>query len=404
MAENGSDRGPLSPYRVLDLADMKGDFCTKSLADLGADVIKIEPPGGDPTRRMPPFAGDVEDPERSLYFLFRNANKRGVTLDLEAEEGRALFKRLVATADVVVETGEPGHMERLGLAWADLREINHGLIMASITDFGHDGPRAHYKGAPIVAMAMSGATQVAGLPDKEPCTAPNAMAYDITSTYAGTGIMLALFARGESGEGQWLDISVQDAGIAGLFPWAVTTTDYGQVIGGNDHPVRGGFGLGTYRCQDGYVRISSNVPRHWEATKELLGSPEVLADDIWADPLFRRENADVMKPLVEELIAERTMHDLFEKGQALGLPITPLQPPSGFANDPQPHARGFFHPVDHPVAGVAEYPGAPYRMSETPLAYGKPAPLLREDNEAVYCDELGLAREELDALRTRGVV
>ena len=400
----GTGSGTLSRYRVLDLADAKGDFCTKSLADLGAEVIKIEPPGGHPTRLIPPFAGDIPDPDRSLYFLFRNLNKRGVTLSLESEEGRDLFRRLVATADVLVETFEPGYLDGLGLGYHALREINPGLIMASITEFGQSGPRAHYQGAPIVALAMSGAMQVAGFADKAPCNAPNAMAYDIASTYAGTGIMLALYGRGESGEGQYLDISVQEAGIAGLLPWAVPMTSYGTVLGGLDHPVRGGLGLGTYRCGDGYVRVASNVPRHWDALKSLIGEPEELADEIWEDPLFRRENQDVLKALVEGLLEDRTMTELFNTGQALGLPITPLQPVSGFASDPQPHGRGFFPEIQHPVAGAAKYATVPYKMSETPFNSWRPAPLLGQHNEAIYCDGLGISTDELTALRARGVV
>ena len=391
MSDATSRAGPLSPYRVLDLAD------------LGADVIRVEPPQGDATRWMPPFAGGVAHHERSLHFLFRNANKRGVTLDLESEEGRGLFRRLVATADVVVESHDPGYMDGLGLGHEALRSVNPGLIMASISEFGSTGPRRAYAGAPIVALAMSGVMQVAGDAEKAPCNAPNAMAYDTASVYAGTGIMLALYARGESGQGQWLDISVQEAGLAGLLPWAVPMTTYGAVPGGFDHPVRGPASM-TYRCQDGYVKMAVGVPRHWEATRELLEDPEDLRDPAWSDLLFRLENAEALTIMIEDHMKDRAMTDLFNKGQVLGLPITPLQPPSGFADDPHPRGRGYFVEVDHPVAGAGRYPGVPFRLSETPTNPNKPAPLLGEDNEAVYCGELGLSREALDALHARGVV
>ena len=395
--------GPLARYRVLDLTDMKGDLCTLLLAELGADVIRIEPPDGHATRWIPPFAGDIPDRERSLYFLYRNSNKRGITLNIESDEGRDLLRRLVPSADVLVESYEPGHMDSIGLGYESLKMLNPGLVMASITEFGQDGPRAHYRGAPVVALAMSGAMQVAGFPDKPPCNAPNAMAYDMAAVYAGTGIMLAIYGRGE-GDGRWLDISVQEASICGLYPWAVPTTSYGQVPGGLDHPVRGGAGIPTYRCRDGYVRVSAGVPRHWEAIKQLLGNPDSLEEEAWSDSVYRRDNADTLRALIEGLIQDRPMQELFINGQALGLPITPLQPPSRFAEDPHPHARGYFHQVEHPVAGTGSYPGAPMRMSATPLSFRKTAPLVGEDNDAIYRGEMGLSVDEIASLKVKGVV
>lgn len=398
-----AESGLLAPYRVLDLADAKGVYCSKVLADLGADVIKIEPPDGDPTRRLLPFAGDIPGSDRSLYFLYRNTNKRSVTLNLSTEQGRSLFRQLVATADVLVETFPPGYLEAIGLDYGRLREINPRLIMASITEFGQGGPRRDYKGAPIIAFAMSGAMQVAGFADKPPCNAPNAMAYDAAATYASVGIMLALYGRGADGQGQYIDISVQEAAIAGLYPWAVPTLSYGGVAGGPPMTKRGG-GFTIYPCKDGYVRIAAVVPRHFQALVQLVGSPEVLLTPEWQDPLFRRNNQDALQALVSEFMRERTMAELFRDGQALGLPISPLQPPSGFVHDPHPQARGFFVEVEHPEVGKALYPGVPYRLSETPLSIRRPAPRLGEHNEEVYCGELGLTKAELAALRAAGVV
>lgn len=158
----------LSGIRVLDLADVKGVYGTRILADLGADVIKVEPPDGDPMRKIPPFVGDVPGPDRSLYWLYRNLNKRGITLNLASKEGGEIFKRLVKSSDIVVETFEPGYMKQLGLDYEALREVNPGLIMASITDFGQTGPYSHYKGSDIVDFAMSGAMIVNGTPDRAP--------------------------------------------------------------------------------------------------------------------------------------------------------------------------------------------------------------------------------------------
>jgi crotonobetainyl-CoA:carnitine CoA-transferase CaiB-like acyl-CoA transferase len=396
-------KGPLSRYRILDLSDMKGDLGTLYLAHLGADVIRVEHPHGHSTRWIPPFAGNIPHVERGLYHLYRNVNKRGITLDIETSEGQDILKRLVKTADVFVECFQPGYLESLKLGYSDLKEVNSKIIMASITDWGQSGPRRDFEGAPIVAMAMSGAMQMAGFSEKEPCDAPNAMAYDMAAVYAGTGIMIALYGRGDDGEGEWLDISAQEAGIAGLFPWSVPMTTYGTVPGGNDFPVRGALML-IYKCKDGYVKIAGNVPRHWEAQKELIGKPEMFEDKVWDDQLFRRENADTLKIMYDEFIQDRTMQDLFIAGQALGLPITPLQSLGSFVESPQTKSRNFFQPLNHQIVGEYEYPSAPLKMNGTPLSLRKSAPLLGEDNNDIYSVELGIDADELNNLRSKGVI
>ncbi len=395
--------GPLSRYRVLDLSDMKADLGTLYLAHLGADVIRIEPPEGHSTRWIPPFAGNIPNVERSLYYLYRNVNKRGITLDIETSEGQEILKRLVKTSDVIVECFQPGYLNSLGLGYSNLKQINPKIIMASVTDWGQSGPRRNFEGSPIVAMAMSGAMQVAGFQDKAPSDAPNAMAYDMAAVYAGTGIMIALYGRGDDGEGEWLDISVQEAGIAGLFPWSVPMTTYGTVPGGGDFPVRGASML-IYQCKDGYVKIAGNVPRHWEAQKELIGKPDIFEDEAWDDNVFRRDNADVMRIAYEEYIQDRTMQELFDAGQELGLPITPLQSLGSFAESPQTKSREFFQPVNHQLVGEYDYPGPPLRMMGTPLSLRKSAPLLGEDNYEIYSVELEINDDELNNLKSKGVI
>ena len=199
--------GALTGYRILDLADSSGAYCTKLLAELGADVIKIEGHEGDPGRWIPPFVGDTPHIEKSLYFPYRNTNKRGITLDLDTGEGRAILKRLVETADVLVENSPPGYMAGLGLSYSALSEINPGLVMASITEFGQEGPYRDYRGSNLVSFALSGVMILSGFPGKTPCLMPGSPAYDATSLVVAISILAALYKRAASGRGQYIDAS-----------------------------------------------------------------------------------------------------------------------------------------------------------------------------------------------------
>ena len=404
------EQGLLSPYRILDLADAKGAYCTKALADLGADVIKVEPRDGDPTRRLPPFAKDTPGPDRSLYFLYHNTNKRGITLNLETEDGRHLVRQLVATADVLVETFAPGYMDSLGLGYSHLREINSRLIMASITPFGQSGPRRDHKMAPIVAFAMSGAMHGSGLPEKPPLDAPHPLAYQAAAVITGTGIMLALYARGANGQGQHIDVSVQEAAIDGLAPWGLPNLTPEGAPDANLAGRQTGLmtqrstGFPIYACRDGYVRMWTFTPRQWEALVQILSEPEVLKSPEWQDREYRNQNQSVFVDLFSRFAEQRTVAEVFREGQALGLSVNPVYSPAGFLDDPHTQSRGFASEVDHPEVGRALYLGSPYRLGDAPLTIRRPAPRLGEHNEEVYCDEQNLAPEELAALRATGVV
>ncbi len=220
--------GALSGYRILELADNKGVYCGKLLADFGADVIKIENPHGDPTRSLPPFVDDVPHLEKSLYFLYRNANKRGITLNLEVPDGKSIFKKLVKTADVLVETYPPGYMASLGLDYAVLSELKPDLIMASITEFGQTGPHKDWKGSDIVHFALSGGMGGCGFPDKAPCNLPGTPACDSASLVASAAIIVGLYSRGITGEGQYIDTSVLEGAQVGLSAW--TVPGYSQTL------------------------------------------------------------------------------------------------------------------------------------------------------------------------------
>jgi len=386
----GKQQGALTGYRVLDLADSRGSYCAKILADLGADVIKIEGPEGDPGRRTPPFAGDVPNIERSLYFLHRNANKRGITLDLETGKGRDMLQSLVKTADVLVENSAPGYMSNLGLGYPVLSKLNPALVMASISEFGQSGPYSSYKGSNLVCYALSGIMITSGFPGKTPCLMPGTPAYDATSLLATIEILSALYSRGTSGKGQYIDTSVHEASRIGLYPWPVPnySYNYNPEWGPPSPETRlGALVYPIYPCKDGFIRVVALTPRQWDALVLVLGSPEVLLMPEWREFLYRIGNADDLYALMIEYTTKYTMLELFEAGHREGVPIGPIIDIKGFIDNPQTKAREFFVEINHPVAGKALYAGPPYKWSMTPAGIQRPAPCLGEHNDEVMWEE-----------------
>ena len=399
--------GALSVYRILDLTDSKGAYCAKLFADLGADVIKIERPEGDDGRNMPPFVDDIPHPEKSLYFLHRNAGKRGITLNIETTDGKGILKRLVKKADVLIDNSPPDYMADLGLDYPVLKKLNPKLIMASITEFGHSGPYKNRKGSNLVDFAMSGVMITSGYPGKEPCLCPGTPAYDAASLYANVAILSALYMRSTTGEGQYIDVSVHETSRLGLYPWIVPNYSYALNPGAPPPTTETRMGASiypVYPCKDGLIRVIALTPRQWDALVRVLGSPEVLKAPDWRNFLYRIGNTEDLYALMLELTQKYTMIELFEAGKREGVPIAPILNVEDFYNSPHTKAREYFREVDHPIAGKADYPGPPYRWSETPASIKRPAPCLGEHNEEIYCKELGFSKEELVALRGASVL
>jgi CoA:oxalate CoA-transferase len=399
--------GALTGYRILDLTDSKGAYCTKLLADLGADVIKIEPPHGEQGRNMPPFLDDEPHPEKSLYFIYRNANKRGTTLNVESDEGKDILKKLGKSADVLVENYGPAYMDNLGLGYDVLKGINPKLIMAGITEFGLDGPYRDYKGSNIVDFALSGVMITSGYPGKAPTMLPGTPAYDATSMIADIEIRAALYCRDAIGKGQKIDVSVHEAARTGLYPWSVPIYSHSLTPDGplpapetrlaaQIYPV--------YPCKDGYIRVIALTPRQWQALVRVLGSPEVLMMPDWENFIYRIGNAEDLAAIMFEFTTQYTRIELFEAGFREGVPIAPIYDIPAFVNSADATARKFFVEVDHPVAGKGQYPGPPYNWTETQPSVRRPAPCLGEHNEEIYCVELGLTKDDLVALRYAGVL
>ncbi len=398
--------GALTGYRILDLTDSKGAYCTKLLADLGADIIKIENPEGDPGRSMPPFLNDESHPEKSLHFLHRNTSKKGITLALETEEGRGLFKKLVSTADVLVDNYPPDYMGSLGLGYETLKGINPGLIMTSITEFGHSGPYKDRRGSNLVDFAMSGTLITSGYPGKAPCMMPGSPAYDSASIHASMCITAALYMRAATGEGQFIETSVHETSRLGLYPWIIP--NYHYAVNPDMPPPTPEARMGesiypVYPCKDGFIRVIALTPRQWDALVRVLDNPDVLMMEEWRDFMYRIGNAQDLAFLVKEYTMQYTMLELFEAGSKEGVPIAPILKVGDFYNSPHTKAREFFIEVEHPIAGKGDYPGPPYKWTETPPRIQSPAPCLGEHNEEIY-SELGLSKEDQTRLKDSKVL
>ncbi len=398
----------LSDIKVLELAhSLSGAFCAKLLADQGANTVKVEPPGwGDPARREPPFINGIPDPDSSTIFLAFNTNKRGITLDIEQPQGRELLLRLVADADVLIESYPPGHLESLDLGYQVLRETNAKLVVSSITYFGQTGPYRDYQGGDLVVQALGGfLNAVTGSADRPPMgTTLEQM--EITAARNGAiAIMAALLQRRQSGEGQQIDLSTMEAAVStpsGLIqPYSFTGRSPKR--GGSDGNVMDGMHLPT---KDGEVTLTTagTGGRPMEAWSEFLEEPRLL-DPKFATRPSRLENWEELHILVAPKLALWNNLDLMHETMARGLVIGLVQNPQQVVDSPHLAERGYFVEIDHPEAGSLKYPSPGFLMDEeNPMEGSKAAPTLGEHNSEILGGELGLSAEELGQLRASQII
>jgi crotonobetainyl-CoA:carnitine CoA-transferase CaiB-like acyl-CoA transferase len=367
---------PLAHLRVVDLTDLRGAFAGRLLADLGADVIKVEPPRGDPGRLRGPFAGGVAAPDRGIAFLYRNANKRGAVIDLHAADGWRRFCDLLERADVLVENLGTEAQHRHGLAPEEVRDRHPHLVHVAIADYGLSGPRAAWRLEALPAFAASGALHACGFPDRPPCWLPGYAAHDSASTFAVAGALAALLDRARHGRGQTVEVSVQEAGLNALNPWSIPLADYHRVYP-MISPVQTRNADGAYyvlATADGFVRALPASPRQWRAFVALVGSPEALAGPEWELPLFRLMNADVIRLLAAESLSTRSRAEVLADGRRLDVPITPVNTPDEFVAEAQTTTRGYFRRTAFPHVGDAPFAPAPFNFSRTPAVLARPAP------------------------------
>ena len=404
---SSTETGALAGRRVIELAGELTAYCGKLFADMGADVIRVEPPGGDATRSLPPFWGDVPDPDRGLFFLYMNTSKRGVTLDLTRPQGQAIFRRLARTADLVVEAFPPGHLDALGIGYDALAAAHPALVFTAITGFGQTGPYRDFACADIVAGALGGALYVTGEADDPPVRLAGGQAYVMASTYAAVSSLMALHHAARTGQGQRVDISALETTasvthICGAGKWL----DDGIV------PRRMGTALfasvpsGAYRCTDGLIYLMVNRPAHWKALAQWIH--EETGNSAVLEPLFegpssnRFESRELIDVYITELTSRHSVAEIYHEGQRRHIAVTPVNTAAAVASDPQLAARGYFVDVRHPE-GALRYPGAPYRHSKTPWRIARPAPRIGEHNDEVY-REAGLAPDAIQHHRAEGII
>jgi len=388
-------RGALAGVRVLDLADESGVYCGKLLADMGADVIKIEPPGGAAMRRIGPFHGgkDAGAPgslNRSLFFWHYNTNKRSVTLDLHSATDRSRFARLVESADVLIETAAPGTLDALGCGFAVLADRNPGVTWVSITPFGQSGPYRDFRASDLVAQAVGGMVHVNGFPGEAPLQGLGLQAYHSAATYAAIGVLLALLARAVTGRGQWIDVSIQECVVASVEHASSFFHHDGTIAErqGSLHWTRY-FRVG--RCRDGYVMHCTLAD--WTSLIEWVkadGKAQDLAEPAWEDFNHRRDHCVHLFDVLDAWVSEYTVAELVENAQLRRIPYAPVLSPEDLRQNPQLAARDFFIRVRHDELGRAiTYPGAPYVFSATPWKIRKRPPLIGEHNEDVFRESKG---------------
>lgn len=410
----------LSPYRVLDLADERGLLCGKILADLGADVIQVEPPQGNSARSLGPFYEDQVRPENSLYWWAYAANKRGITLNLHTADGVDLLKRLVKDADFLIESASPGYLSNLGIGYNDLYSINPKLVMVSITAFGQDGPFAKYKASDIVGMAMGGFMYLTGDSDRPPVRVGFPHFYLHGSAAGAAGAMIAHTHRALTGEGQHVDVSCQQA-VARTLAHAPQFWDLEGIVlkrmGVYRQTSRENLVRVNWPCKDGYVNYmpQGGGPGVAQSTRALLAwmdeegmGDEQLEKVNWEELGYGQVGTEIMDRAVlvlERFFASHTQEELTLGSVERRILLFPVSTYADILKHPQLEARNYFKELPHSqLARSVTYPGAFVKDQDGRVGLRRRAPTLGEHNQQVYGDELGLTAPELRSLKEAGVV
>ncbi len=392
---------PLDGVRVLDLTRvLAGPYCTMVLADLGAEVVKVEAPGrGDDARQFGPFVGD-----ESAYFMSLNRNKRSITLDLKSDRGRAVLLELVRAFDVVVENYRGGTMERLGLGYDRLRAANPRIVYAAVSGFGHTGPYREKPAYDVVVQGMGGLMSITGQPDGPP-TRVGASVGDITAgLFTAIGILAALRRRDRTGEGGKVDVSMLDCQVAILENAIARYRVTGEVPRriGNRHPSITPFT--AVPTADGYVVVAIGNDKLWTAFCDLVARPDLRHDPRFATNQSRTEHWSELEPALEEIFGARTTDQWLEALEPAGIPCGPINTVDRVLADPQVRERGMVVEMAHPTAGRLEMAGCPVKLSGHADAAPNPSPLLGAHTEEVLKEYLGLDEHEVARLREEGVV
>ncbi len=398
----------LTGLKVLDLTHyIAGPFCSKLLADYGADVIKVERPGtGDEARQAGPFPEDVPDQEKSGLFLYLNANKKGVTLDLKSETGKEIFKKLVKNADVLVENFRPGVMSSLGLGFEALERVNPRLVMTSISNFGQTGPYRDWKGAELTIFALCGQMYRMGDPRREPLKLALSVFQYFAGEVASFTSVAAAMRGAATGKGEYIDISILEPMVADANNRILMYTycgDKGTRKVAANYP---SYPFGCFKAKDGYVAIQGlGGGEDWiQRLYTMIGRPELKDDPRFATPDARAKHNDEFYGILNSWLEQHAKQEIFDDAARVRYPVAAVYSTAELVRHPHYHERGFFVEIEHPRAGKLTYPGAQMKTSEAGYAIRMPAPLLGQHNKEIFCDLLGYAEKDLGVLRMRGVI
>lgn len=416
--------GFLQGFRILDVTDQRGHLCGRILGDMGADVIKIEPPGGDSSRETGPFYHDEIDPEKSLSWFYANANKRGITLDLATTGGKDIFQRLVKGADLIIESFAPKYMDRIGLGYENLSKIKPDIILTSITPFGSDGPYASYAVTDLVVEAMGGMVFAYGDPDRPPVRISAPQSYFLGAQHAAAGSMTALYHREMTGVGQCVDVSMQEA-ITLSLTYFLPFWEQHQIVrsrGGSETtrprlPPREDLKMKwLYPCRDGYVCLtfqgagiapvrSSRAIVAWANEEGYAGKIADYRWETWDSATIEQRQQDLLQDEIAPFIATKTRAELLEGAAGRRILLAPVNSVGDLPENPQFSARGFWQDIYHPeLDDTVTYPGPSVKVDACPQKIFRKAPVLGEHNGEIYGDELGIAEEERHLLQSQGVI
>ncbi len=399
----------LEGMKIVEYCNMvSGPYCSKLLADMGADVLKIEPPlGGDDSRRRGPFPGDIPHQEKSGLFLYLNSNKKGLTLDLKRSEGQDIFKKLIAKTDVLIEDRAPGEMEELGLDYETLKAINPGLVMISITSYGRSGPFKDYKAFQLNTVHASGQGYMLPIPAQDMDRPPvkvggHSSGFDV-GLVAVVAVTAAYYRKVLTGKGQFIEMSKQEALMSMQRVESVTYANDQVVLTRGGDKVRRMPG-GIMPCKDGYIVAVTPEEHQWQSLVKLIGDPDWAKEEGCQNAMVRSDNAEQINERIIAWTMNHTKEEIFRRGQALSCPVAPVNTAEDIVHSEQFKARNFFVEMEHPAVGRIPFPSSSFRFSKTPWQLVQAAPLLGEHNEEIYGRNLGYSTEELAALKERGVI
>lgn len=399
-------KSPFAAIKVVECGQgISAAFGAKMLADVGAEVIKIEPPGGDLARRRGPFPNDQPDPEKSGIFIYLNTNKRGVVADLKRPEGRELLGKLLDSADILIHNVPPSERASHGLVSADLCAKYPRLIVTSISMFGDTGPYANYKGYELTASNAGGWANLSPgaspFPELPPLKCFGSQCDFQGGAHAAFTSMAAWLHRLKSGKGQAIDVSEQEA-IAAMLEMNLVHYTYAERVASR----LGQRLLGPWfiaDAADGKIFCITAEEHQWKALVELMGNPEWANEEIFRDRLSRGANQDALKALMSEWISRWKVQDLYQAAQKARVPFAPINKMQDLFENPQLLERDFFVEIDQPGVGKLKVPGMPSRYGNTQWSLRRPAPALGQHSEEVFCGELGIPTDRLNTLRAAGV-